>query len=208
MLLFTISRIRNYAITIMLCVKQIFFYILFDNNISQSPLHIILVALTVPSPKLSSNTFNVLNRNDNRLIILLIIEHSERQTDLQRMKVTLSFMVPDQLGSSTKQHLNLSPTQALNILVIWTMCPYTNHPIDEAAPQGHKNRYPPATPQTPLTLPLTLPWPPAVHAHWPTAFRRPFSTGPLSGPVSCFVSAWAAGPSRSAISHDTLKRAG
>lgn len=44
-----------------------------------------------------------------------------------------------------------------------------------------------------------------MRAHWLTAFRRPFSTGPLFGPVSSFVSACAAGLARAAISYNTLK---
>lgn len=44
-----------------------------------------------------------------------------------------------------------------------------------------------------------------MRAHWLTAFRRPFSTGPLSGPISSFVSACAAGLARTAISRNTPK---
>lgn len=41
--------------------------------------------------------------------------------------------------------------------------------------------------------------------HWLTAFRRPFSTGPLFGPISSFVSACAAGLACTAISRYSLK---
>lgn len=93
----------------------LFFYNLFENNISHSPIYVILVGPTIPLPKFSPNTFDVLSREDNRLIILFIIERSERQTDLQRMKVTLSFMVLHQLGSyraTLEPPSNLSPKRS------------------------------------------------------------------------------------------------